>query len=47
MYLVVESSCLVQVLKELGVSFPSPEVEVTDLKVAPDCINFMSAYIRI
>ena len=35
-YLVVEATLLVEELEELHVRFPAPEVEVADLKVAPD-----------
>ena len=40
-YLVVESALLVEEVEELGVRLASPEVEVTDLKVAPDWDRYM------
>lgn len=34
--LVVETTSLVEVLEEFAIGFASPEVEITDLEVAPD-----------
>ena len=34
---VVEATLLVEVVKELGVCLSTPEIEVADLKVGPDC----------
>ena len=37
-HLVIESALAVQELEKLHVSLASPEVEVADFKVAPDCV---------
>ena len=36
-YLIVEPAFLIQEVKERGVRLASPEVEVADLEIAPDC----------
>ena len=36
-HLVVKPAFLVQKVKELHVRFPSPQIKVRDLEVAPDC----------
>ena len=36
-HLVIETTFFIQIVKELGVGFVSPEVHIGYLKVAPDC----------
>jgi len=36
-HFVVEASCPVEVVEELGISFASPQVHIANFKVTPDC----------